>query len=124
MDDGRLIVSEERPAMGGDSQVEIAVAMLPSECIQFLLRNMELELFTDDALSRVDALFLNFRLHSLVNDLRSYPRKRTPSRACLTPVFCRATCNRRCWCKNCSTWCRMSCASALLPITPSTKSSA
>jgi hypothetical protein len=46
--------------MGGDSQVEVAVAMLPSECIQFLLRNMELELFTDDALSRVDALLFEF----------------------------------------------------------------
>ena len=46
--------------MGGDSQVEVAVAMLPGECIQFLLRNMELELFTDDALSRVDALLFEF----------------------------------------------------------------
>jgi hypothetical protein len=60
MDDGRFIVSEERPAMGGDSRVEVAVAMLSRECIQFLLRNMELELFPDDALSRVDALLFEF----------------------------------------------------------------
>ena len=46
--------------MGGDSRVEVAVAMLPSECIQFLLRNMELELFTDDALSGVSSLLFDF----------------------------------------------------------------
>src|SRR5262245_2106671 len=60
MDNGRLIVSEARPAMGGDAQVAVAGAMLPSDCIQCLLRNRELELFTDDALSGVDALLFAF----------------------------------------------------------------
>ena len=46
--------------MGGDARVEVAVAMLSRECIQFLWRNMELELFPDDALARVDTLLFEF----------------------------------------------------------------
>jgi hypothetical protein len=60
MDDGRLVISQEGPAVGRFSQVEVAVAMLPSECIQFLWWDMELELFTDNALSGVSSLLFEF----------------------------------------------------------------